>query len=80
MNQQEDLMILQVLTYILLIIIQFAKLLEGILVRYILGRAFHFADVGGGVIDADYRGPVSVIFSIFQTDLFISKKVIDFAK
>ena len=31
--------------------------------------ALKFTDVGGGVTDADYRGPVSVIFFSFSADL-----------
>ena len=39
-----------------------------------------FTNVGGEVIGTDYRGPVSVIFSIFQTDLLILRRATDFDK
>ena len=33
-----------------------------------------FTDVGGGVIDSDYRGPVSVVFFNFSSRYFEAKK------
>ena len=33
-----------------------------------------FTDVGGGVIDSDYRGPVSVVFFNFSSRYFEVKK------
>ena len=36
--------------------------------------AFHFTDVSGGVIDADYRGPVTIVFfNIFSKFVEIEK-------
>ena len=36
-----------------------------------------FTDVGGRVIDSDYRGPVAVIFFHFSNRVFELIKVVD---
>ena len=44
-----------------------------------LSFAMQFTDVGGGVTDSDYRGPVAVIFFNFSNKVFEINKCCRFA-